>query len=135
MLKEIRIWDLLWLITTRCSWHLHNLYINKPLTTFLEEIDGVRTTWAAEYLFQGRHTSDTKKQPEVKAIIFHRNVAKLLFISNRAQRYLQTPVTFLSTQVKRTRWRCLGSALEGSKINQCNKALTLKTNLRWDRSH
>ena len=54
---------------------------------------------AAEHLFQVHDQNKAKQLPEEQAIIFHHNVAKLLFVSSRARGDIQTGVTFQSTRV------------------------------------
>ena len=44
------------------------------------------------------------------AAIFHHTVAQLLFLCQRARRYIQTPVSFLKKRVK-TRTRVIGTNL------------------------
>ena len=63
---------------------------------------GVSTaaTPAANHLFEIRNQQEAKPLPEEKAIQFHHNVAKLLFISTRARRDIQTAVAFLSTRLR-----------------------------------
>ena len=77
-------------------------YVQDIIQNFLEEI-GILTiaTPAGEHLFLVRNEQGTKLLPEEHAINFHHNVAKLLFISTRARRDIQTAVAFLSTRVKK----------------------------------
>ena len=58
-------------------------------------------TPAAIHLFLVRNEQEAKLLPEEQAINFHYNVAKLLFISTRASRGIQTAVAFMSTRVKK----------------------------------
>ena len=54
----------------------------------------------AEHLFQVKNEQKAKSLPEEQSIQFHHNVAKLLFISTRSRRDIQTAVDFLSSRVK-----------------------------------
>ena len=56
-------------------------------------------TPAGELLFQTRDTKDAKLIPEDHAVQFHHNVTKLLFVSTRARRDIQTAVAFLTRRV------------------------------------
>ena len=75
-------------------------YIQETIDEFPEEIIGTKTTPAAEYLFRIRDPSEAKALPEEQAMMFHRSVAKLVFIQARARRDIQTAVAFLTTRVK-----------------------------------
>ena len=74
-------------------------YVEEMLTELPEDMKGTTTstTPAGLNLFQVRE--GVKLDPEV-AETFHHNVAKLLFLSKRAQPNLQTAVVFLCTRVK-----------------------------------
>ena len=64
-------------------------------------ITGKAATPAADHLFSVRDTDEAKYQPEEKTIAFHHTTAKLLFLSSRAIRYIQTAVSFLTKRVKK----------------------------------
>ena len=68
-------------------------YVQDIIKNFPEEI-GISTaaTPAAEHLFLARNEQETKLLPEEQAINFYHNIAKLLFISMRARRDIQTAV-------------------------------------------
>ena len=73
-------------------------FLEEMLEEFPEEITSTRTTPAAEYLFKVR--DDAPKLPEEQARLFHRFVAKLVFVQARARRDLATATSFLTTRVK-----------------------------------
>jgi hypothetical protein len=73
-------------------------YLEEMLNEFPDEITTTRTTPAAEYLFKVR--DDAPKLPEEQAMLFHRFVAKLVFVQARARRDLATATSFLTTRVK-----------------------------------
>ena len=73
-------------------------FIDKMLADLPIDMDGTTRTPAADHLFTVNPTP--KPLPEETTIMFHHNVAKLLFLCKRARPDLQTAVTFLSTQVK-----------------------------------
>jgi hypothetical protein len=75
-------------------------YLQDIINEFPEEIIGTKVTPAADYLFKVRDRGEAKPLPEEQATIFHRTVAKLVFVQARARRDLQTPVAFLTTRVK-----------------------------------
>jgi hypothetical protein len=75
-------------------------YIGKILEDFLEEISGMRTTPAADHLFDIRDEADARPLPEEQAREFHHAVAQLLFLSARARRDIQPVTAFLTTRVK-----------------------------------
>jgi hypothetical protein len=70
-------------------------YLSKVIEDFPEEIMGVSTTPAADYLFKVRE--DAKKLNEEQADIFHHTVYQLLFAANSACQNIQTAVSFLTT--------------------------------------
>ena len=72
-------------------------FINKMLEDLPDDMDGTARTPAAEHLFT--MSPRPKPLPEETAIMFHHNVAKLLFLCKWARPDLQTAVAFLSTQV------------------------------------
>ena len=73
-------------------------FMDKMLEDLLVDMDGTARTPAAEQLFTMNPTP--KPLPEDTAIMFHHNVAKLLFLCKMARPDLQTVVAFLSTWVK-----------------------------------
>ena len=75
-------------------------YLCKILEDFLENITKSSVTPAADYLFKIRDDEEVKKLPEDLAIAFHHTVAQLLFLSQRARRDAQLPVSFLTKRVK-----------------------------------
>ena len=76
-------------------------YVKEIIRKFPEEVViSIATTPAAEHLFQVRNQQEAKLLPEGQAIQFHCNVMKILFVSTRARRDIQTAVAFLSTRVK-----------------------------------
>ena len=73
-------------------------YIRNMLAELPEDMAGLATTLAAEHLFK---INDTPTHlTDEAAMLFHHNVAKLLFLCKRARPDLQTAVAFLSTRVK-----------------------------------
>ena len=75
-------------------------YLYKVLEDFIEDIRKSSVTPAADYLFKIGENTEKMKISEELAIIFHTTVAQLLFVSQRARRDIQTPVTFLTKRVK-----------------------------------
>ena len=73
-------------------------FINKMLVDLPINMDGTARTPAADHLFTVSPTP--KLLPEETAIMFHHNMAKLLFLCKWAKPDLQTAVAFLSTRVK-----------------------------------
>lgn len=73
-------------------------FLQEMLAEFPEEITQTRTTPAADYLFRVR--DDAPKLPEEQAQLFHRFVAKLVFVIARARRDLAVATSFLTTRVK-----------------------------------
>jgi hypothetical protein len=74
-------------------------YIRNMLEELPAEMDGESATPAADHLFEV-NDQDPKPLDEEKAILFHHNVAKLLFLCKRARPDIQIAVAFLSTRVK-----------------------------------
>ena len=73
-------------------------YIKNMLMELPEDMAGLATTPAADHLFK---INDTPTHlTDEAAMLFHHNVAKLLFLCKRARPDLQTAVAFLSTRVK-----------------------------------
>ena len=75
-------------------------YIGTILADFPEEITGMRTTPAADHLFDVRDEAEARPLPEEQAREFHHAVAQLLFLSARARRDIQPVTAFLTTRVK-----------------------------------
>jgi hypothetical protein len=73
-------------------------YIKKVIQESPEEITGVCTTLASDYLFKVCY--DGIKSNEELAEAFRHSVYQLLFAANRARHDIQTAVSFLTTQVK-----------------------------------
>ena len=73
-------------------------YIQETLDEFPEVITETRTTPSADHLF--KVNKNGIKLTEERAILFHRYVAKLLFISKRARPDIQHVIPFLSTPVR-----------------------------------
>ena len=76
-------------------------YLKKIISDFPELINTKAATPAADHLFNVRDDEEAKYLPEEQAIAFHHTVAQLLFLSARARRDIQTPVSFLTTRVKK----------------------------------
>ena len=75
-------------------------YLFQILDEFIEEITKTSATQSADYLFKICKKCDAAQLPEELAVIFHHTVAQLLFVSQRARRDIQTPVSFLTKRVK-----------------------------------
>ena len=73
-------------------------YIRNMLTELPEDMEGMATTPAAEYLFKINETPTYLSDDD--AMVFHHNMAKLLFLCKWARPDLQMAVAFLSTWVK-----------------------------------
>ena len=73
-------------------------YIDKMLADLPSDMDGVARTPVAEHLFTVNPTP--KQLNEETAMMFHHNIAKLLFLCKQACPDLQMSVVFLSTCVK-----------------------------------
>ena len=70
-------------------------FIDETLDEFPEVIKSSSATPAADHLFKIRE--DRKPLTEEQAALFHHFTAKLLFLSGRARRDIQTAVAFLTT--------------------------------------
>ena len=84
-------------------------YLYQVLDEFIEEINKTLATPSTDYLFKLREKCKAAKLPEELAVIFHHTVVQLLFVSQRARRDIQTPVSFLTKRVKspdRDNWNC-----------------------------
>jgi hypothetical protein len=73
-------------------------YLEEILGELPKDMGGVATSPAAAHLFEVSSTPDLL--PVEAAEMFHCNVAKLLFVSERSRPDIQTAVAFLSTRVK-----------------------------------
>ena len=74
-------------------------YIQDLLKELPTEMKGEAATAAANHLFEVNGEDPVKLDEEI-AVMFHHNVAKLLFLCKRARPDLQTAVAFLCTRVK-----------------------------------
>jgi hypothetical protein len=75
-----------------------NQYVEEILDELPSDMDGEAPTPAAAHLFQV--DPNAEKLGEEQREMFHRNVAKLLFLSKRARPDIQTAIAFLCTRVK-----------------------------------
>ena len=75
-------------------------YLDIIIDEFPELITGKASTPAADHLFNVKDANEAKYLPEEKAVAFHHNTTKLLFLISRARRDIQTAVSFLTTSVK-----------------------------------
>ena len=75
-------------------------YLFQILNEFIDEITKTSVTLSANYLFKICKNCDAAQLPEELALICHHTVAQPLFVSQRAQRDVQTPVSFLTKRVK-----------------------------------
>ena len=75
-------------------------YIKTIIDDFPEEIIGIKTSPAADHLFEVRDESEARLLPEEQAMAFHHATAQLLFLSARARRDIQPAIAFLTTRVK-----------------------------------
>jgi hypothetical protein len=73
-------------------------YIRDALAELPTDMDGKRTTPAADHLFDVNEQAI--KLGEEKADLFHHCVAKLLFLCKRARPDIQTAIAFLCTRVQ-----------------------------------
>jgi hypothetical protein len=74
-------------------------YIQGMIDELPADMNGHAATPAASHLFDVNN-EDPNKLDEDEAIMFHHNVAKLLFLCKRARPDIQTAVSFLCTRVK-----------------------------------
>ena len=74
-------------------------YIDNMLAELPEDMSGESATPASNHLFQVNARGADKLTTE-KAILFHHNAAKLLFLCKRARPDVQTATAFLCTRVK-----------------------------------
>ena len=61
-------------------------YIKNIINDFPEEIVGIKTSPAADHLFDIRDSSEARPLPEEQVMAFHHATAQLLFLSARARR-------------------------------------------------
>ena len=73
-------------------------YVKKIIEDFPEKITKVAKTCASDHLFIVN--PDGVKLDKKRADLFHRYVAKILFISKRGRPDIQTAVDFLTTRVQ-----------------------------------
>ena len=78
-------------------------YVYKILEEFVEVIKKTAATPARDNLFLVRAEELAEQLPEELAVAFHHVVAQLLFLSQRARRDIQLPVSFMTRRVKKTR--------------------------------
>jgi hypothetical protein len=74
-------------------------YINNMLGELPADMTGTAPSPAANHLFQV-NTTDPKKLDKDTADMFHKNVAKLLFLCNQARPDIQTATAFLCSRVR-----------------------------------
>jgi len=74
-------------------------YVKKVINGFIEDIHGSASTPGAENLFQIRNEEARVKLNYEQAQCFHSTVAKLLFVTMRCRRDIQTAVASLATRV------------------------------------
>ena len=70
------------------------------MNDFPEEIVGIKTSPAADHLFEICNPSEAQPLPKEQVMAFHHATAQLLFLSARARRDIQPAVAFLTTRVK-----------------------------------
>ena len=76
--------------------------------------ESISVTPAADHLFTVDTETGTKIDAGLK-VIFHTNIAKLMFLSKRTRPDVQIPVAFLCTRVKepdRDNWKKLGRIMK-----------------------
>ena len=72
-------------------------YIKSIIKNFPEEITGTKMSHATDHLLTARDPSLARMLPEEQAMAFHCATAQLLFLSARAQRYIQPITAFLTS--------------------------------------
>ena len=77
-------------------------YIYKILEKFVVMVKRIATTPVRDNLFQVRTEELAEHLPEELAAVFHHVVAQLLFLSQRACRDIQLPVSFMTKRVEKT---------------------------------
>ena len=75
-------------------------YVEEILSDFPESVKKTSPTPHTDELFKVCDEDNGKLLPEEMAVRFHRSTAQLLFLSTRAQKDIQTAVSFLTTRVK-----------------------------------
>eukprot|EP00804_Cyclotella_cryptica_P027599 CCRYP_007505-RA/>CCRYP_007505-RA protein AED:0.39 eAED:0.39 QI:0/-1/0/1/-1/1/1/0/116 len=75
-------------------------YIDGILEDFPEDIVNDSFTPHQDNLFTIQEGENAKPLQEEQAMQFHRTMARLLFLSTRARKDIQTAVSFLTTRVK-----------------------------------
>ena len=75
-------------------------YVYKILEDFIEVIKKTASTPARDNLFQVRAGEVAEHLKEELAEAFHNAVAQLLFLSQRAHRDIELPVSFVTRRVK-----------------------------------
>ena len=110
-------------------------YVKDALAEFPETIDTDAHTPAAANLFEVRE--NIARLPEDQAKLFHRIVAKMLFVCKRGRPDVQVAIAFLSTRTTKSDdddWRKLRRLMRYLKTTQ-NLTLTLKaedlTVIKW----
>jgi hypothetical protein len=90
-----------------------NFYIDELVKECLEDLmKGVSSTSASSHLYSVNENAE--KLDNETAILYHHITAKLLYLSKQTHPDLQTPVSFLTTQVKSPDvddWKKLGRCL------------------------
>ena len=75
-------------------------YIRDIENDFPEPLGASAATPAADHLFKIRDPEEARLLDEPRKEAFHHSTYQLLFLSSRARRDIQTPVSFLTTRVK-----------------------------------
>ncbi len=70
-------------------------YVKKLVEGFMKDIHGSASTPAGENLFQVQDEEHRVKLDEKRAQCFHSMVAKLLFVTMKCRRDIQTAMSFL----------------------------------------
>merc|ERR1712194_658146 len=118
-------------------------HVYKILEEFVEVIKKTAATPARDNLFQVRAEELAEQLPEELAVAFHHAVAQLLFLSQKARRNIQLPVSFMTRRVKkpdRDDWGKLLRVLEylnGTKHMKLTLEVDNLSTLNWfiDASH
>jgi hypothetical protein len=74
-------------------------YVQGMLDEIPDDMDGIAATPAPKHIFDVNEINPVKLDEE-KSVMFHHNVAKLLFLYKRAKPDIQTAVAFLCTRFK-----------------------------------
>ena len=75
-------------------------YLLEILRDFPELLSNIATSPAADHLFKVHPDEEGQLLPEEHAISFHHFIARIIFMSSRAHRDIQTAVAFLTARVK-----------------------------------